>query len=239
MPKAKKFETTFVKKIKLSSDAYEFYFRRPIGFKFNSGQYLKWFLEIKNPDDRGTSRYFTISSSPNNLGYITITTRVIKSSFKKKLSHLKKGDIVRAFGPLGYFTFDLKNKKDKIFLAGGIGLTPYHSILTTIDGEKNIPNIYFFVSFSKKDEVIYHDLFEQIEKRNPRIKIIYTLTKEKAEGFEFGRISKDLIKKYSPNYKKAEFFVVGSEVMEEGMLQMLKDMRIPKKNIFSENFPGY
>ena len=51
--------------------------------------------------------------------------------------------------------------------------------------------------------------------------------------------SKELIKKYCPNYKKAEFFVVGSEAMEEGMLEMLKEMRISKRNIFSENFPGY
>jgi len=241
MPKASRIEPEFVKKIKLSKDTYEFYFSRPFGFKFKAGQYLKWTLPIRNPDSRGSSRYFTISSSPENSEYLTITTRVIKSSFKKKLLRLKKGEKVKAFGPLGYFDFNIKNKKQKIFLAGGIGLTPYHSILTSIDGKKNIPPVCFFVSFSKKDEVVYFDLFKHIEKRNPKVKIIYTLTKESKPvlGLEQGRINKDLINKYCPDYKKAEFYVVGSEAMKAGLLQMLKEMRIPKKNIFSENFPGY
>jgi ferredoxin-NADP reductase len=239
MSKAKKIEPVFEKKIKLSKDTYEFYFRRPSGLSFKAGQYLKWNLSIKNPDNRGSSRYFTISSSPKNKDFITITTRVIKSSFKKKLLRLKKGDKARAFGPLGYFNFSIDSKKNKIFLAGGIGLTPYHSILTTIKDNKRIPYIFFFVSFPKKEEVIYFDLFKEIEKRNSKIKIIYTLTKENVPGFESGRINKQLIKKYVPQYKKLEFYVVGSEAMEEGMLEMLKEMRIPKKNIFSENFPGY
>lgn len=241
MQKASKIEPEFVKKIKLSKDTYEFYFSRPAGFEFKAGQYLKWTLPIKNPDSRGSSRYFTISSSPENPKYLTITTRVIKSSFKKKLLRLKKGERAKAFGPLGYFDFNIKNKKPKIFLASGIGLTPYHSILTTIDGKKNIPEICFIVSFSKKNEVVYYDLFKEIEKRNSRIKIVYTLTKETKPvlGFEQGRINKELIKKYCPDYKKAEFYVVGSEVIEADLLEMLKGMRIPKKYIFSENFPGY
>ena len=111
-------------------------------------------------------------------------------------------------------------------------LEGYNQALKQLEAEEKIATLNGYITISKK-------FIKQCQ--NPKIKIIYTLTKESKPvlGFERGRINKDLIKKYCPDYKKAEFYVVGSEAMEIGLLEMLKAMRIPKKNIFSENFPGY
>lgn len=236
--KAGKFDLIFEKKITVAKNTFEFHFKKPKTFNFKPGQYLKVRLDIKNPDERGSSRYFTVSSSPNK-SYLTITTRVIQSSFKKSLVSLRKGDKMHAFGPLGYFDFNVNSGKSKIFLAGGMGATPYHSILTTIFNKRLKFDIALIVSASFKDELVYFEEFKRIEKENQRIKVVSTLTKEKVPGFEHVRINKSLIVKHVPEYKKAEFFVVGPEAFEAAMLALLRQMRIAKENIFSENFPGY
>lgn len=233
---AQKFELPFIRKERINKGVYSFYFEKN-NFSFNPGQYVKLTLPVINPDFRGSSRYFTVSSSPSD-HELAITTKIIKSSFKKKLHSLKKGDMVSALGPIGYFNFSIKNKKNKVFLAGGIGITPYYSIIRTYKKIKSI-RICLIVSFSSKKEIIFYDELRKIEKENPNIKIIYTLTKEKVSGFENGRIDKEMILKYCPDYKRSEFFIVGSVAFEQNFLAILKEIGIKEKNIFSENFPGY
>ncbi|MBP9716627.1 MAG: FAD-dependent oxidoreductase [Candidatus Levybacteria bacterium] len=242
MNKAQKFELEFIKKEIVSKDAYSFYFnRKKHRFNFSPGQYLKLFLDIENPDERGSSRYFTISSSPTDKDFLTITTRVIKSSFKLKLNSLNPGDRVRAFGPIGYFDFDIKDNREQVFLAGGIGMTPAHSILRLVDAKKEKTKILLIVSFPKFSEIIFYEDLKEIESRNKNIKIIYTLTNEdkKIEGFEKGHINESLIKKYSKDLKNTKYFIVGSESFEYSMINLLTKMKIKEENMFKENFPGY
>ncbi len=242
MNKAQKFELEFIKKELVSNDAYSFYFNR-IGLRFNfsPGQYLKLFLDIESPDERGSSRYFTISSSPTDKDFLTITTRVLKSSFKLKLNSLNPGDKVRAFGPIGYFDFDTKDNREQVFLAGGIGMTPAHSILRLVDAKKEKTKILLIVSFTKFSEINFYEDLKEIETRNKNIKIIYTLTNEdkKNEGFEKGHINESLIKKYSKDFKNTKYFIVGSESFEYSMVNLLTKMKIKEENMFKENFPGY
>lgn len=240
--KASKFELFFLKKEKKSRDAYSFYFdRKGLDFDFIPGQYLKLFLDILDPDERGSSRYFTISSSPTDKDYLTITTRIIQSSFKLRLNSLVSGEKVRAFGPIGYFDFDPKFKNENIFIAGGIGVTPYHSILRFVKSKKIKSKITLFVSFPNRDEAIFFDELKEIEKSNSDIRIVYSLTKEDKiyPEFEKGRIDIDMIKKYVQDYKSSKFFITGPEAMVLSLYDSLKDWGIQEENIFKEDFPGY
>ena len=241
MVKAVKYETEFVKKQKESKDAYTFYFQRPKEFEFTPGQYLKLFLEIPNPDNRGSSRYFTISSSPKKLEYLTITTRIIKSSFKLKLDSLNPGDRIIAFGPIGYFDFFPEKQKKVVFIAGGIGVTPFHSILKTFDLNKLRTNFILFNSFDFKENIIFYDEFKKIEKENPNSTIIYTLTKDKNNysDFEKGRIDENLLRKNIDKMNECNYFITGPEVMVNSIYELLKKMKVPEEKIFKEDFPGY
>lgn len=205
MDAKKEYYLAFIKKEKVSKDAYSFYFNR--AFNFLPGQYIRMTLDIENPDKRGISRSFTISSSPLE-DYMTVTTRIIQSSFKKKLANLVPGAKVKIFGPLGSFLFNEEDKSSRIFLGGGIGITPFHSMVTFSNAKKLAIPINLFVSFSTVDEIIFREELEEISKNNPNIKIIYTITHpeetppeadqplaDKWEG-ETGRISESLIKKY-------------------------------------------
>lgn len=236
---ASKFELPFIKKERIATDTFLFRFKRTEKFDFVPGQYFKVNLQIKNPDARGSYRYFTISSPNTNRMQIQITTRIIKSSFKKKLYSLKKGEMVSFYGPLGFFIFDTNSEKQKIFLAGGIGITPYHSILTSLDYKKFKTKILLIASFSTYKDVIFYEELKKIEKENPNIQIVYTLTRESRDGFELGRISEKMIREYSPEFLGSEFFVVGSPAMEEELFNLVKKMRVSEEKIFKEHFSGY
>lgn len=242
MQKANTFELVFLKKEKVGHDTYSFYFdRKNTNFKFTSGQYVKLFLDIKNPDSRGSSRYFTISSSSSEKEFLTITTNIIKSSFKLALFDLKPGDRLKIFGPVGYFNFDPKSKKQNIFIAAGIGITPYHSILKNLESTDLNPKINLFVSFKKMEDAIFYKELKEIEGKKSEVKVIYSLTNEikKFPNFELERIDIGMINKYVQDYREANYFLVGSESFVNEMFEHLKVNGIPEVNIFKEDFPGY
>ncbi len=128
MIESRKFTIKFLKKIQLTEDSYSFYFDRPADFDFAPGQYMRLTLQIENPDERGKARPFTICSSPTE-NELMITTRIIQSSFKKTLQNLAANAEVEMFGPLGKFIFDQDEKELHVFLAGGIGITPFSSMI--------------------------------------------------------------------------------------------------------------
>src|ERR1700722_6626379 len=119
----------FIKKRKLTKDTYIFYFEKPKSFDFIAGQYNRWTLPITATDGRGSSRFFTISSPPSEKDFLVITTRIIQSDFKKELLKLHENQEIKIFGPMGQFFIDETSEKEHVFLAGGIGITPFHSMI--------------------------------------------------------------------------------------------------------------
>ena len=104
---AKKFVLTFDHKEEIAPGVVSFYFIAPADFTYRAGQYLQITLPHDDVDDDGTNRFFTIASAPDEK-CIMITTRLLvgkvhKTSFKKTLISLQKGDEVNCFGPLGKF----------------------------------------------------------------------------------------------------------------------------------------
>lgn len=234
------------KKEKVAKDTYSFYFDRvkrgfaSKQFDFLPGQYVRMTLDIKNPDDRGTSRSFTIASSTLDNDHIMITTRIIKSSFKKRMVELVPGEKVKFFGPIGGFFLDEKDKDSRVFLAGGIGITPFHSMIIYAFTKKLTIPLTLIVSFSRVEDMFFYDELSNISKENPLIKIVYVITHpdEKWKG-ETGRISGDLIKKYVPNILDPKYFIVGPSAMVAAMEEVVKNMGAPNEKIFIENFTGY
>lgn len=228
MGKGTSFILPFVKKEQVAKDTYTFYFERGKFSKFLPGQYIH--LEIPHKaDDRGTTRYFTISSSPLNKEYLTITTKVIRSSFKKALFHLKPGTKVNAFGPMGWFLLPKDEKEEKIFLAGGIGVTPFHSLLTTLVVEKLVAPIILIVSFSNPESAIFYDELMDITNKNSQIRVVYN----------YEHISENTIKKYVSDLQKPVYYVTGPEVMVAETKALLVNLNIDEEKIQTEDFTGY
>lgn len=242
---------TLLRKENVSENAVSFYFSRPFD-NFFPGQYIRMILPIIPTDDRGASHFFTISSSPLEKEFFTVTTKVGQSDFKKYLFSMESGDEISIFGPLGGFYLREEDTSEKVFLAGGIGVTPFHSMISYI-AEKNLTiPVTLLVSFSTVEEAIFYKELTNIAVNHPSIKVVYSIShleepeqsrrpekSQKIWNGEVGRISESLIKKYVSDLQKPTFFVVGPPAMVTATEELLHTMQIPMDHIKTESMTGY
>lgn len=233
------FTPELIKKEKVSRDAYSFYFARPESFDFSPGQYIKMTLDIKNPDERGVSHFFSIASSPTEKEHLMVTTRIIQSSFKKTLAKINIGDIVQMNGPFGGFILD-ETYNPAVFLTGGIGITPFRSMaFYAHDTNLNI-EITLLASFSTLQDLVFYEELKQISVEN--FKFIPTITHpEQIEDWtgETGRIDDAMIKKYVEDPMLPTYYIAGPKSMVDAMENLVLSMGVPAGQIKKENFPGY
>jgi len=230
MSLAKYFYLDFVKKEKVSKDVFTFYFDRKFSdLDFLAGQYTHIYLPVTNEKGRGNSRMFTVSSSPLEKDYLLITTKRGKSLFKKTLFNLEFQTSVKFYGPSGGLILDEVKKPSYVFLAPGIGITPFRSIIKYVNQKNLNISITLLASFSRKEDILFYDELMNISKSNPNIKIVYTLT----------RINKQLIKKYVKNINKHLYFIVGSPSSVSDLEDVVSGMGVSNNKIFIEDFEGY
>lgn len=227
---AKYFYLNFVKKEKVSEDVFLFYFdRKSSSFAFLAGQYIHIYLPISNEKGCGGSRMFTVASSPLEKDYVFIATKRGKTIFKKALFNLRPQTSVKFYGPSGSLVIDEIKKSSYVFLAPGIGITPFRSIIKYISQKNlNIP-ITLLSSFSKTEDVLFYKELMDISKSNSNIKIIYALT----------RINEKLIKKYIKNINRHLYYIVGPSSFLPDLEEIVSGMGVPSHKIFLEDFEGY
>ncbi len=234
----------FDHKEQLTKDTYTFYFKRNGQERdFVPGQYYEIKLDIKNPDERGDSRVFTISSSPTNTEFITITTRIIQSSFKLRLNEIQPAEMVQFNGPWDDLNFDEKDTSPHVFLAGGIGITPYHSIVSYCM-DKNIKTpMILFVSWKNRDEMVFDEFFRNANNHHENFSYVPTLTEEELNPGEWdgemGRINSEMIAKYVSDIANSKYFFSGPPAMVKALKETVEEMGVPKEKIIAEEFEGY
>jgi ferredoxin-NADP reductase len=201
-------------------------------------------LDIKSPDERGDSRVFTISSSPTEQEFYTVTTRIIQSSFKLRLNELKEGELVQFNGPWDDLNFNEKDTAPHVFLAGGIGVTPYHSIIK-YSLDKNIQTqMMLLVSWKNLDEMVFDDFFRDAQEKLPNFTYVPTLTEENEMSADIwdgekGRINEDMIKKYVTDIHNSKYFFAGPPAMVKALKETVQGMGVPNEKIIAEEFEGY
>lgn len=224
------------------NDTYSFYFDRKFFHSdFLPGQYLK-VVQEGVADERGNSRFFTVASSPTELQYIMITTRIMRSPFKHALYGLQIGDSISVTGPFGNFVLDERYVTPRVFIGGGIGITPFRSMsIYARDKKLSIP-LTVFASFSIPPDVIYYNELTHLTTGAP-YKAVFTITrpeksKEEWSG-EVGRLDKEKFLKYISNPFECLYFIAGPKSMVDGLTNTVKEIGVVENNIKIENFPGY
>lgn len=234
---------TFKDKIQLTPGLVDFVFQSEKKIDFIPGQYMEWTLAHAHTDTRGNRRYFTIASSPTeNDVRLGIKFYPHGSSFKKAL--LTGGPQTQIVGGQlsGDFVLPTDPNKKIVFIAGGIGITPFRSMIKyLVDTKQKRPLILFFAN-KTADEIIYRDVFDQAEKELG-IKVVYTLTdKEKLptnwQG-KVGRIDAHMIAAEVPDYAERTFYLSGPHGMVVSYEETLKSMGVHQRNIKKDFFPGY
>lgn len=220
-----------VKEIKWETpDAFTLKLKPNKGLHFKPGQFC--FLRINR--DRLYARHpFTISSSPNE-GILDFTMK-ITGRFTKTASQLKEGGEVIVDGPFGIFTIE-DSKRDLIFIAGGVGITPFTSIIKGHLHSGKEQNITLLYGAETRGDIIFKKELDEIRER--WFKKVYFLAKEKtsSEGWESGYINKQAIEKNAGDIKNSLFYICGPEAMKESIVKILKELGVRKENIKIEDF---
>ncbi len=228
---------------KVAMDTYDFIFESDQSLKFKPGQYLEWTLAHKKSDSRGNRRYFTIASSPTEPEIrIGVKFYANASSFKKTLASMILGDKIVASQLAGEFTLPKDPSQKLVFIAGGIGITPFRSIIKYLLDKNEKRYITLLYSNKTESEIAYKDVFDEAEGRLG-IKTVYTLTDSESipdtwngeRGFLDGR----MIAKYVPDFKGNMFYISGPRSMVVSFENTLKKLGIPRSHVKIDFFPGF
>lgn len=219
---------------------------------YKAGQFAFFDIGEVYNDSKGPIRHFTISSSPTE-DFIMLSTRIRDSPYKQRLASLEKGAKVKVRGPQGEFVIHEDYSKTAIFLSGGIGVTPFRSMIKYATDMQLPLKIIMFDSNKNKESVLFKKEFDEWTSQNKNISIIYNLTEEKNpqeqqsspmdiwKG-EYGRIDKAMILRYvdSSTLKDSLFYICGPPNMLKAMKSLIQEeLKIPEEKIKVEEFTGY
>jgi glycine betaine catabolism B len=147
------------------------------------------------------------------------------------------------WGPMGLFTLDEDDRRPLVLIAGGIGMTPFYSMIAYAFKKKLKRRITFLVSFSTRDDFVYYQELMDIVSKTENISVIYTVTqpdksKAKWEG-ETGRISEAFIRKHVQYVPESVYYVCGPKSIVDAVEELLEGMHVSEEQIHIERFSGY
>lgn len=217
-----------IQKEHLLDNVWAFRFQPSEPLTWTAGQYVRVELPHDNPDEEGTKRWFTNSAAPYE-GIMQITTRVTESTFKQALSKLEEGDELQLIeNPEGDFVWQ-DSDLPMLFVAGGIGVTPFHSILKQRVHDQ-LPIKATLIYGSRTEDVPFKDELASWATYDPDFKVKYIvgepLTAEKLAELE-------------PNLNQSLVYLSGPEQMVEALGNELKAQGLPEAQFKHDGFPHY
>lgn len=199
--------------------------QKPQALTFYPGQFIDIVLTLNPPDPRGNSRSFTIASSPTE-DFLMISSRVGISKFKQALQKLKPGQTLQTSHPAG--TFTLEENDPAVVIAGGVGITPFRSMIKyAVDLGLKTPILLIYSNSGS--QFLFKEELDQWQTTNPGLKIHYIDTKQK------GRLTADKL----PSVSNCIYYLAGSPKMVDDVAEMIKNLGVDESNIRYDRFDGY
>ncbi len=233
---------TLIRKEKVTEDVYNFVWQTDEKIKFNAGQYLEWTIDPEKSDLRGNRRYFTIASSPTEENLVLGTKFYPKpSTFKQKLLSMEAGDKMIASQLSGEFTLPKDKNKKMLFIAGGIGVTPFRSMAKYLLDKGETRDIQMFYSNKTISDAAYKDILDKaVEVGWKTTYVVNELNNQALEpNMRLGFITKEMIISLVPDYKERVFYISGTHGMVTTFKDILQKLGIPKSRIKTDFFPGF
>jgi ferredoxin-NADP reductase len=220
-----------------------FLFEKPDGLSFKAGQYLNFtLLDPPETDAEGNTRTFSIASAPDE-EELMMATRMRDTAFKRVLKTMPLGAQVEIEGPYGNFTLHKNAARPAVFLTGGIGITPYRSIIRDA-GRKKLPHrLFLFYSNRRPEDGAFLEELQQAERDNPNYQFVGTMTdmansKRPWQG-KTGYINRDMLAQSISDLTTPIYYIAGPPGMVTAMRKMLADADINDDSIRTEEFNGY
>lgn len=241
-PKGKRI-LTLINKTETANGTWHFFFKPNKPFSFKPGQYVEWTLGYPHPDTRGNRRYFTLASSPTeNAVQLGVRCYPKCSSYKQALINLKPGETIITSQLSGDFTLPTNTKQKLAFIAGGIGITPFRSMMKYLSDTGEKRDVTLFYSNKTEGEIAYREVFDESEKKIGA-KVVYNLSDTANipahwKG-EHGSLTGEMIARHCPDYKERMFYISGPNGMVVAFKKTLAAMGVPHSHIRVDFFPGF
>lgn len=237
------YRTRLKDKQDLGGGVMAFYFERPPGFEFHAGQYID--ITLINPpetDVDGSIRSFSIASSPSEK-HLLIVTRIRDTAFKRVLQDLPYDTEIVLDGPYGSFTLHANSYRPAVFMAGGIGITPFLSMVRSNERKKLARDSYLFYSNPFPEEAAFLNTLQDQEKNSLNFRFVPTMTAmdESHESWsgETGSIDPEMLSKHLPSLQGPIYYLAGTPRFVADMLKMLKVAGVDEGDVRCEEFIGY
>ncbi len=230
----------FLEKRREADGIFSFVFKASHRLAFAPGQYLEWSLPKRGSDSRGNRRYLTVASSPTESQYIfTVKIPQTKaSSFKERLTTFKQGDKILASHPAGSFTLPSDTSQKLVFVAGGIGVTPFRSIAQYLIDTGQKRDIVLLYAASLPSEFAFKDIFAR-----SGFRLLFTITPPKDVPVLWnghrGYVDAKLIKSTLPDWQERTFYLSGPYGFVKAVRQSLLVLGVRPSSIKADYFPGY
>jgi ferredoxin-NADP reductase len=220
-----------------------FHFDRPEGFDFKAGQFMM--VTLMNPpetDAEGNRRTFTISSAPSDPD-LMITTRLRDTAFKRVLRSIALPAEVTIAGPYGKFTLHTDPARPAVFLAGGIGITPFFSISVQAARDHQPHELFLFYSSRRPEDAAFLSALLNLAGQNPSFHFVPTMTETEKSKVEWkgerAVINRELLERHVPSLQGPIYYIAGPPAMVKAMRQMLTEAGAEEDDIRTEEFSGY
>ncbi len=210
-------------------------------FTYCPGQYVPYELDaLTFPDERGPHRHFTISSSPTEKGIVMFTTRIRGSGFKETLRNAPLGYELSMGVPAGLFVMPEGETRHHVFIAGGIGVTPYRSILRQATDMKNPINVIMLYFNHSAANIVFRQELGEIALQMPTFRLIHVLSEpELGWTGEKGKLDEMLLQKWVPDAEKRLFWISGPPALVEAYKDLIKRIGVSDGAIRTDRFIGY
>ncbi len=237
------YSVTLIERRLVAEGTMAFYFDKPPQFVFTPGQFVDLTLpQPSETDAEGNTRALSIASAPQESA-LMVATRLRDTAFKRELQRMPLGSIVRVEGPFGKFMLHPDQTRPAVFLAGGIGITPFRSMVVQAALQRSPHPMVLFYSNRRPEDAPFLDELQALQDNNPHYRFVGTMTEPAKSSRpwqgETGYINAALLSKHLVNIDKPIYYVVGPPGMVGALRTMLRASGIDDSAIRTEKFAGY
>jgi ferredoxin-NADP reductase len=208
---------------------------------FRPGQYF-WVELLNAPyeDEKGSRRHISVVTSPNDRGVLGLCTRLRDSAFKRSLAELPVGAEVDVEEPKGAFALPEETDRPYVFVAGGIGITVFRSMLLFIHENELAYRVTLVYSNRDRESTPFYDELVELEQSMPNLRVVFTMTDDPSWDGESRRIDADMLRDtLDSDLGDYKILAAGPPAMVESVVESLKAVGVPEDDILPDRYSGY
>ncbi len=190
-------------------------------------------------DEKGLRRHITIVTSPTEPGVVGLATRLRDTAFKRTLAELEPGDEVQVEEPKGSFLLPEDTSQPYVFVAGGIGITVFRSMLRYIADTGAPYDVTLLYSNRDRASAAFLDELAELEAQIAGLRVVLTMTDDDGWEGEHRRIDEGFLRDHVGDLSRPTFFVAGPPAMAEGVSELLATAGVPEDRVHTGRFAGY